>query len=37
MIKHRMLTDAGKNIAEERHRFMETFFKRFLTEYEGKG
>ena len=37
MIKHRMLTGAGKNIAEERHRFMETFFERFLTEYEGKG
>ena len=36
-IKDRMLTDEGKKLAEERHRFMEAFFKRFLTEYEGKG
>ena len=37
LIKHRMLTETGKKLAGERHRFMEAFFERFLTEYEGKG
>ena len=36
-IRTRMLTDTGKKMADERHKFMELFFKRFLTEYEGKG
>ena len=36
-IKDEMLTDAGRVLAGERHRFMETFFERFLNEYEGKG
>jgi uncharacterized protein len=36
-IRTRMLTEAGKKMADERHKFMETFFERFLTEYEGKG
>lgn len=35
-IKDRMLTGAGKEMAVNRHRFMETFFKRFLDEYEGR-
>jgi len=35
-IKNRILTGEGKRMAEERHRFMEEFFQRFLEEYEGK-
>ena len=35
-IKDRILTGEGRKIAEERHRFMEAFFNRFLEEYEGK-
>jgi len=35
-IKDRMLTDEGKHMAQERHTFMEDFFKRFLKEHEGK-
>jgi len=34
-IKDRMLTAEGRRMAEERHTFMETFFKRFTEEYEG--
>lgn len=34
-IKDRILTDEGKRMAEERHAFMEEFFKRFKEEYEG--
>jgi uncharacterized protein len=30
-----MLTPEGRRMAEERHRFMDDFFKRFLEEYEG--
>ena len=36
-IKDCMLTDTGRVLAGERHRFMKEFFKRFLKEYEGKG
>jgi uncharacterized protein len=36
-IRERMLTDAGRQLAEERHRFMEGFFDRFILEYEGRG
>lgn len=36
-IKARMLTDAGRGVAEERHRFMVRFFDRFLAEIEGRG
>ncbi|KPJ77379.1 MAG: phosphohydrolase [Deltaproteobacteria bacterium SG8_13] len=36
-IKDGMLTDTGRVLADERHRFMEEFFTRFLNEYEGKG
>jgi len=35
-IKNRMMTDAGRRIAQGRHDFMEAFFKRFIEEYEGK-
>lgn len=34
-IRERMLTAEGRRLAEERHRFMERFFERFLEEYEG--
>ncbi|MFC1495262.1 HD domain-containing protein [Thermodesulfobacteriota bacterium] len=36
-VKDRILTSEGLRIAEKRHEFMEYFFKRFLTEYDGKG
>ncbi len=36
-IKDRMLTATGRKLAEERHQFMEEFFRRFLQEYDGKG
>jgi uncharacterized protein len=35
-VKDRMLTREGKRRAENRHTFMETFFERFLDEYDGK-
>lgn len=35
-IKERILTREGKKIADERHAFMEEFFKRFMEEYDGK-
>jgi uncharacterized protein len=35
-IRERMLTDSGRRLAAERHRFMEAFFARFLEELEGK-
>jgi uncharacterized protein len=35
-IRERILTPAGRRLAEERHRFMAGFFDRFLEEYEGK-
>jgi uncharacterized protein len=35
-IKDRMLTAEGHKWARERHAFMDNFFNRFLTEYEGK-
>ena len=34
-IKDRMLTPTGKQWADDRHAFMEAFFKRFVSEYEG--
>jgi uncharacterized protein len=34
-IKDQMLTDEGRRLAIGRHTFMETFFERFLKEYEG--
>lgn len=35
-IKDRMLTRAGRRLAEERHAFMALFFERFLNEYDGR-
>jgi uncharacterized protein len=35
-IRDRILTEEGRKIANERHDFMENFFKRFVEEYEGK-
>lgn len=35
-VKESMLTKEGKRIAEERHKFMEDFFKRLNKEVEGK-
>jgi uncharacterized protein len=35
-IKDRMLTAAGRRVAEERHRFMTQFFERFLDEIAGR-
>ena len=35
-IKERILTSEGRRLAECRHQFMETFFNRFLDEYDGK-
>ena len=35
LLKDRMNTASGKAIAEERHRFMETFLRRFYEEWEG--
>ncbi|MEX2603280.1 MAG: phosphohydrolase, partial [Gracilimonas sp.] len=35
LLKDRMNTDSGKRIAQERHRFMEEFMQRFLSEWDG--
>lgn len=35
-IRDRILTHEGRKLAEERHRFMEVFFNRFLEEFGGK-
>lgn len=35
-IRDRILTAEGRRLADERHRFMEAFFERFLEEYDGK-
>jgi uncharacterized protein len=35
-IKSRMLTPVGRQMAADRHAFMEHFFNRFLDEHEGK-
>ena len=34
-IKDRMITPTGQKLAQARHHFMVSFFKRFLDEYEG--
>ena len=36
LLKNRMNTDTGKRMAEERHRFMETFLERFYGEWDGR-
>ena len=35
-VRDRILTRTGKRLADERHDFMERFFKRFIKEYEGE-
>ncbi|MEE4113743.1 MAG: HD domain-containing protein [Desulfobacteraceae bacterium] len=35
-IRDRILTATGRQLADERHRFMTGFFNRFLEEYEGR-
>lgn len=35
-VSERMLTDAGRELAKERHAFMESFFERFLDEVKGE-
>ncbi len=36
LLRERMNTVAGRRIAEERHRYMEEFVRRFLAEWEGE-
>ncbi len=36
LLKGRMNTRQGKKIAEERHRFMESFLQQFYSEWEGR-
>src|SRR5690606_10570470 len=36
LVKDRMKTQTGRQIAEERHRFMETFLQQFYAEWDGK-
>jgi uncharacterized protein len=35
-IRERILTRTGRQIAEERHRFMDQFFRRFIQEFNGE-
>jgi uncharacterized protein len=35
-IRDRMLTKEGRRLADDRHVFMENFFKQFIKEYEGE-
>ncbi len=36
LLKDRLQTDTGKQIAEDRHRFMEEYVNRFLQEWDGQ-
>jgi uncharacterized protein len=36
LLKDRMNTEKGKQLAEERHQFMELFLQQFYKEWEGK-
>ncbi len=36
LLKDKMNTKTGKNLAQERHRFMETFLSQFYAEWEGE-
>ncbi|MDR9420018.1 HD domain-containing protein, partial [Gracilimonas sp.] len=35
LLKDRMNTSSGRKLAEERHRFMENFVEKFLSEWDG--
>jgi len=35
-IRNRILTETGRKMAEERHLFMDAFFKRFIQEFNGE-
>lgn len=35
-LKERMTTEAGRRMAEGRHRFMEAFLEQFFAEWQGK-
>ena len=35
-VNQKMMTDQGRQLAQARHNFMETFFERFLKEYNGE-
>lgn len=37
LLKDRMHTEEGRRLAEERHRFMETFLQQFFREWQGEG
>jgi uncharacterized protein len=36
LLKDKMNTETGKKLAQERHRFMETFLSQFYSEWEGE-
>ena len=36
LLKDKMNTETGKQIAQERHRFMEMFLSQFYAEWEGE-
>ena len=35
LLKNRMQTETGRQLAAERHKFLETFLERFFTEWNG--
>ena len=35
-IKDRMQTDSGRQMADERHQFMQTYFDQLIAEVEGR-
>ena len=36
LLKDKMNTQTGRQIAEERHQFMETYLSQFFAEWDGK-
>ncbi|MFA4820491.1 MAG: phosphohydrolase, partial [Candidatus Aenigmatarchaeota archaeon] len=37
LLKDRMNTKTGKELAEQRHKFMEKYLEQFFKEWDGKG